>query len=68
MTAVELIGDRLDGRPMELTLITLDAQYVIFPLTLAPKTTPEVCVFEEYASHQRIKPEALLVFDALRAT
>ena len=67
LNAVET-GDKLEGGPVELTLITLDAQYVMFPFTLAPNTTPALCVLEEYAPHQRISPEALLVLDMFRAT
>ena len=51
---------------MELTLTTLEVQYVMLPLTSAPKMTPSFCCFEEYALHQLIKPEALLVFDVVR--
>ena len=55
----------LAGGPAELTLTTLEVQYVTFPLTSAPKTTPSFCCFEEYASHQLIKPIALLAFDVV---
>jgi hypothetical protein len=67
LTAVET-GNKLDGRPLKLTLITLDAQYEMLPFTLAPKTTPAFCVLEEYALHQRTNPDALLVLDAFCAT
>ena len=51
LPVAELTGFKLEGVPLELTLITADVQYVMFPLTLAPKTTPAFCVLEENASH-----------------